>query len=117
MGYAQRAAAVARELAAARQAERQARLREAEREAAAFDAEYLTREAAGRMTGLSPGTLRKLNAAGRGPLPLKLGDHPQSRVRYERAEVLAWIANRQAYEAARLASDRPKFTPPGRGSP
>lgn len=112
MGLSLRAQEYVRQRGLAREAERQARLRAVERAAAEFEAEYLTPAAAATLTGFSAATLRRLNAEGRGPRPLKLGPHRQSRLRYERREVLAWIADRETYEAARLADDRTKFTPP-----
>jgi len=112
VAYSIRARKVAQELALARQAERQARIRQAEQAAAEFDAEYLTPAAAARMTGFSVATLRRLNAEGRGPRPLKLGTCRQSRLRYPRDEVVAWISDRMAYETASRQADRTKFTPP-----
>ena len=109
-----RAREIAREVALARQAERQARLREAEKAAAAFDAEYLSLPALARLTGFAESTIRRLNAEGRGPKPLKLGPHRQSRVRYERAEVVAWMTDRQAYESAHRPVRDAHFSPPPR---
>jgi predicted DNA-binding transcriptional regulator AlpA len=112
VGLSIRAQRIVRERALAKQAERQARLREAEKAAAEFNAEYLTPAAAAHMTGFSVGRLRRLNAEGRGPRPLKLGQHRQSRIRYPRSEVVAWLADRDGYEAETLAAGRTKFSPP-----
>jgi predicted DNA-binding transcriptional regulator AlpA len=116
MGLSLRAREVARELSLAKQADRQARLREAEKAAAAYDAEFLTRQAVSAMTGFSPATLRRLNAEGRGPRPIKLGETRQARLRYPRSEVIAWLSDRQAYENANRPPDGPKFSPPARSS-
>lgn len=109
-----RAREVARQLALARQAERQARLRQAEEAAAAYNAEFLTRQAVAAMTGFSESTLRRLHAEGRGPRPLKLGETRQARLRYPRSEVIAWLADRAAYEAANTPRTDVRFSPPPR---
>jgi hypothetical protein len=114
VGLSIRAQRVVRERALAKQAERQARLREAEKAVAEFNAEYLTPADAARMAGFSPATLRRLNANGLGPRPLKLGVHRQSRIRYPRAEVISWLSDRQAYESANRPLHEPKFSPPAR---
>jgi predicted DNA-binding transcriptional regulator AlpA len=114
MGYAARVREVARELALAKQAERQARLREAEKAAAAYNAEFLTRQAVSAMTGFSPATLRRLNAEGRGPRPIKLGETRQARLRYPRSEVVSWMTDRQAYESANRPIRDARFSPPPR---
>lgn len=114
MGLSIRAQQIVRERALARQAERQSRLREAEKAAADFDAEYLTPADAARVTGFSAGTLRRLNAEGLGPRPLKLGVYRQSRIRYPRSEVIAWLSDRQAYESANRPLHESKFSPPAR---
>jgi predicted DNA-binding transcriptional regulator AlpA len=114
MGLARRAREIAHEIALARQAERQARMRQAEKAAADFDSEFLTLAALARVTGFAPSTIRRLNAEGRGPRPLKLGPHRQSRVRFPRGEVVAWMTDRQAYESANRPIRDARFSPPPR---
>lgn len=57
--------------------------------------ELITTEDAARILGLKPSTLRRWRCVGRGPAFYKLGTRgTPAYVRYERAEVLAWLQAR-----------------------
>ncbi len=56
--------------------------------------DLLTNEAAARLLGIKPNTLEMWRYLGKGPPFLKLGDVPQSPVRYLRSAVMAWLAER-----------------------
>ena len=49
---------------------------------------------AAKLLGISPKTLKSWRSAGKGPRFLKLGSAPQAAVRYDRAEIEAWLAER-----------------------
>lgn len=63
------------------------------------------------LLGIKPNTLEIWRHQGKGPAYLKLGDNPQSTVRYLRSAVMAWAAQR-AYQStsAHSAAVRDKRT-------
>lgn len=70
-----------------------------------FRREYLDRDRAAAALGLKPRTLKAWQAAGRGPLPLKVGSCRQSRVYWPRVEIEAYLADPATYEATKAAGD------------
>jgi predicted DNA-binding transcriptional regulator AlpA len=58
-----------------------------------FD-QLLSNKEAARLLGIQPNTLEIWRVQGKGPAFLKLGDRPQSTVRYLRSTVIAWAAQR-----------------------
>ena len=104
MGLSLRAQQVVRENARRRNAERLERERQETAEAAAFHRDFLDRRRAAEHLGTSLATLRRMMAAGTSPAFLKtLGDHKQSPVVFPRAELDAWLADRDGYLASRPA--------------
>ena len=92
----------------ARERWRQERLEQAAAQAAAAAAEaeaahdaWLDRNRVAARLGVTPRRLRAWMAAGRGPRFEKLGDFPQSPVRWRAEEVAAWLADPAGYEAAK----------------
>jgi predicted DNA-binding transcriptional regulator AlpA len=77
--------------------------------------EFLTRPQAAAVLGLSPETLRRWYAEGRGPTVCKVGTKRSSRVRYPRALLLQWAANPQAFTEPARPEGLPRFEPPRRG--
>lgn len=55
-----------------------------------FSAEYLTPAAAARMIGYAVGSLANMRTAGTGPKWVK----PKGRVRYPKADLIAWMERR-----------------------
>ncbi len=78
----------------------------AEAEAAAAAEVWLDRTRVAARLGNTPRRLKTWLAAGRGPVPVKIGDTPQSPVRWHADEVAAWIADPAGYEQAK------RITPP-----
>lgn len=60
--------------------------------------ETLTSDQAAELLKIHPGTLRNMRAVGRGPRFFRLSDTPKGAVRYLRADVDEWIANRMVEE-------------------
>jgi hypothetical protein len=56
--------------------------------------DLLSNKQAARLIGIQPNTLEIWRVQGRGPTFLKLGDQPQSTVRYLRSTVIEWAAQR-----------------------
>ena len=77
--------------------------------------EFLTREQAAAVVGISPNTLRRWYAANRGPAVVKLGAARGSRVRYPRRLLLEWAANPGAFTEPARPDGLPRFEPPRRG--
>lgn len=60
------------------------------------------------LLGIKPNTLEIWRCKGKGPVFIKLGEHPASPIRYQRSRVIAWIeanthASTSSYSAARAA--------------
>lgn len=70
----------------------------AEAEAAAAAEVYLDRTRVAARLGITVRRLKTWMAAGRGPFWEKLGDTPQSPVRWRADEVARYLANPQRYE-------------------
>lgn len=60
--------------------------------------DLLSNKQAARLLGIQPNTLEIWRVQGKGPVFLKLGDQPQSTVRYLRSTVIEWAAQR-AYQS------------------
>ena len=60
--------------------------------------DLLSNKQAARLLGIQPNTLEIWRVQGKGPTFLKLGDQPQSTVRYLRSTVIEWAAQR-AYQS------------------
>jgi hypothetical protein len=56
--------------------------------------DLLSNKEAARLLGIRPNTLEIWRVQGKGPAFLKLGDQPQSTVRYLRSTVIAWASQR-----------------------
>lgn len=56
--------------------------------------DLLTNEEAARLLGVKPNTLEIWRWSGKGPSFIKLGDSPQSPVRYLRSVIMAWLTDR-----------------------
>ena len=54
--------------------------------------DLLSNKEAATLLGIKPNTLEIWRHQGKGPAFLKLGDAPQSTVRYQRSTVMAWAA-------------------------
>lgn len=79
--------------------------------------ELLDRKAAAFVLGVSTNTLRRWYAENRGPRTVKLGQARASRVRYPRADLLAYARDPVGYAEAVRADGLPHFEPPARGNP
>lgn len=56
----------------------------------------LTKQAAAEALGVHPESLMRLSREGKFPRPIKFGDAKNCAVRFDHAEVEAWIAARKA---------------------
>jgi len=56
--------------------------------------ELLTNEQTATLLGIKPNTLEIWRHKGKGPVFVKMGEHPSSPVRYQRSRVDAWIEAR-----------------------
>ena len=70
--------------------------------------DLLSNEQTATLLGIKPNTLEIWRCKGKGPVFIKLGNHPASPVRYQRSRVMAWIeantyASTSSYSAARAA--------------
>ena len=75
--------------------------------------ELMTSAETAALLSIKPNTLEIWRSRGRGPSFLKLSDQPQGPVRYERATVMQWLAERSyastsAYSAAGLLNRTPQ---------
>jgi Helix-turn-helix domain len=55
--------------------------------------DLLTNEQTASLLGVKPNTLEIWRCKGKGPPFVKLGQHPASPVRYQRSQVIAWLAS------------------------
>ena len=53
--------------------------------------DLLNNEKTANLLGIKPNTLEIWRHKGKGPVFIKLGEHPSSPIRYQRARVNAWI--------------------------
>jgi len=85
-----------------RQREEQRAAEEAEVEAARaeFHRAYLNRQRTAAALGITVHGLKRMMAAGRGPVPVKMGETPQSRTFWAREEIDHYLRDPAAYEAA-----------------
>lgn len=72
-------------------------------ELARFRAEWLDRDRAAAALGITVRTLKQWGLERRGPLPVKAGEHRQSRCLWARADIDAFLADPVAFEAAKRA--------------
>lgn len=82
-----------------------------------MEPELLTRPQAAAYLNLAEATLRRWYAESTGPRVVKLGTGRASRVRYPRAELVAFANDPNAYTVQARPADIPHFEPPSRGNP
>ena len=73
------------------------------------------KEAAG-LLGIRPNTLEIWRVLGKGPAFLKLGDQPQSTVRYLRSTIVAWASQRAFQSTSAYKVKRPSENPAKSGA-
>ena len=74
--------------------------------------ELLTSAETAALLGIKPNTLEIWRCKSRGPAFVKMGDTPQSPIRYRRSKVMEWLerqsfASTSGYSAAALANAKP----------
>lgn len=89
---------------AAKAAARAAAVAEQEQQAAEFARTHLDRERAAAACGVSVHSFKRLQMAGRGPRPTKMGSTRQARTYWQLAEIDAYLADPAAYDRARAAA-------------
>lgn len=92
-------------LAAERLRERLQADEAAAEELARFRADWLDRERAAAALGITVRTLKQWGLEGRGPMPVKAGEHRQSRCLWARADIDAFLRDPQGFEAAKRARE------------
>ncbi len=83
--------------------------------------DLLNNEQTSALLGIKPNTLEIWRTKSKGPVFLKLGDHPSSPIRYQRSSVVAWLEARShnstsSYSAMQLAGTRRNPTTVGGGT-
>ena len=73
-------------------------------ELARFRAAWLDRERTAAALGISVRTLKQWGLERRGPLPVKAGEHRQSRCLWAKADIDAFLRDPKAFEAAKQAT-------------
>ena len=53
--------------------------------------DLMNNEQTATLLGIKPNTLEIWRHKGKGPVFIKLGEHPASPIRYQRSRVMAWI--------------------------
>jgi hypothetical protein len=66
----------------------------------------LTEEEAAKVCGLTKGSMRQMRYTGDGPAFIRMGEGPKAPIRYEREELMMWIATRPRYTATRSEYER-----------
>lgn len=70
--------------------------------------DLLDSEQTSNLLGIKRNTLEIWRCKGKGPVFVKLGEHPSSPIRYQRSRVVAWIeAQTFASTSAYTAANRP----------
>ena len=79
--------------------------------------EFFTRPQAAAFLNLAESTLSRWYAANTGPRTVKLGVGRGSRVRYPRADLVAFAMDPTGYTGQARPEGVPHFEPPSRGNP
>lgn len=80
-------------------------------ELARFRAAWLDRGRAAAALGIAMRTLKQWQLEGRGPAPVKAGEHRQSRCLWARADIDAFLSDPAGYEARKHAAGDPAGEP------